>query len=57
MFRNWKTEIFTATNVTFKQEVRLPDLVVMVHTKDKHQYNDHRAIIDAGKVTNHSSLF
>merc|ERR1712227_531520 len=40
-----------ATNVTFKQEVRLPDLVVMVHTKDKHQYNDHRAIIDAGKVS------
>ena len=49
--RNWKTEIFTATNVTFKQEVRLPDLVVMVHTKDKHQYSDHRAILDCGKVT------
>ena len=48
--RNWKTEVFTAANVTFKQEVRLPDLVVMVHTKDKHQYADHRAIIDCGKV-------
>ena len=48
--RNWKTEIFTATNVTFKQEVRLPDLVIMVHTKDKYQYNDHRAITDAGKL-------
>ena len=49
--RNWKTEVFTATNVTFKQEVRLPDLVVMVHTKDKYQYADHRAILDCGKVT------
>jgi len=48
--RQWKTEIFTAANVTFKQEVRLPDLVVMVHTKDKYQYTDHRAIIDCGKV-------
>ena len=48
--RNWKTEIFSATNVTFKQEVRLPDLVVMVHTKDKYQYADHRAILDCGKV-------
>lgn len=48
--RPWKTEIFTATNLTFKQEIRLPDLVVMVHTKDKVQYGDHRAIIDCGKV-------
>ena len=48
--RPWKTEIFTATNLTFGQEVRLPDLVVMVHTKEKQQYGDHRAIIDCGKV-------
>ena len=51
VFRNWDTKIFTATNVTFKQEVRLPDLVVMVHTKDKYQYLDHRAILDCSKVT------
>ena len=31
--------------------MRLPDLVVMVHTKDKYQYADHRAILDCGKVT------
>ena len=31
-------------------QVRLPDLVVMVHTKDKVQYRDHPAIIDAAKV-------
>ena len=48
--RSWKTETFTATNITFGQEVRLPDLVVMVHTKERHQYGDHRAIIDCGKV-------
>ena len=48
--RSWKTEIFTATNITFGQEVRLPDLVVMVHTKERHQYGDHKAIIDCGKV-------
>ena len=30
--------------------MRLPDLVVMVHTKDKVQYRDHPAIIDAAKV-------
>merc|ERR1712013_823735 len=41
--RAWKTEIFTASNLTFGQEVRL-------HTKDKMQYADHRAIIDCGKV-------
>eukprot|EP00090_Calanus_glacialis_P026875 TRINITY_DN42249_c0_g1_i1.p1 TRINITY_DN42249_c0_g1~~TRINITY_DN42249_c0_g1_i1.p1 ORF type:complete len:245 (-),score=69.64 TRINITY_DN42249_c0_g1_i1:27-761(-) len=48
--RPWKTEIFTATNLTFGQEIRLPDLVVMVHTKDKMQYADHSAIKDCGKV-------
>merc|ERR1719319_839117 len=46
----WQTEIFTAPTMIFGQEVRLPDLVVMVHTKDKVQYRDHPAIIDAAKV-------
>ena len=32
-------------------QVRLPDLVVMVHTRDKHQYREHPAIIDSAKVT------
>ena len=30
--------------------MRLPDLVVMVHTRDKHQYREHPAIIDSAKV-------
>jgi len=49
--RAWNSEIFTASQLTFGQEVRLPDLVVMVHTKDKHQYNDHRVILDAAKLS------
>jgi len=48
--RPWRTEIFTAANLTFGQEVRLPDLVIMVHTKENNQYGDHRAILDAAKV-------
>ena len=31
--------------------MRLPDLVVMVHTKDKYQYVDHRGILSYNKVT------
>ena len=30
--------------------MRLPDLVVMVHTRDKHQYREHPAITDSAKV-------
>jgi small subunit ribosomal protein S2 len=48
--RNWRTEIFCAPQLMFNQEIRLPDLVIMVHCKDNHQYNDHRAIYDAAKV-------
>jgi len=48
--RPWKTEVFCAPNVTFQQEIRLPDVVIMVHTKDSHQYTDHKAIVDAAKV-------
>jgi len=46
----WTSEIFTAPNMMFGQEVRLPDLVVMVHTRDKHQYREHPAIIDSAKI-------
>merc|ERR1719186_1225883 len=49
--RIWNSKVFCASTLTFKQEIRLPDLVVMVHTKDSHQYGDHRAIIDAAKVS------
>ena len=31
--------------------MRLPDLVVTVHTKDKYQYVDHRGILGYNKVT------
>jgi small subunit ribosomal protein S2 len=46
----WRKEIFTAPTTTFGQEVRLPDLVVMVHTRDRMQYSDHPAIVDSAKV-------
>lgn len=49
--RPWNTKVFCAPTLTFKQEIRLPDVVIMVHTKDSHQYSDHRAIIDAAKVS------
>ena len=29
----------------------MPDLVVIVHSKDKFQYADHSAILDCGKVS------
>jgi len=48
--RAWKTDVFTAPNLTFDQEVRLPDLVIMVHTRESEQYGVHRAITDAAKV-------
>ena len=38
-------------------QVRLPDLVVMVHTRDKHQYREHPAIIDSAKVISLTSTF
>ena len=37
-------------------QVRLPDLVVMVHTRDKHQYREHPAIIDSAKVGSSASV-
>ena len=35
---------------TFGGEVRLPDAVVILHTKDGIKYDDHQAIVDAAKV-------
>ena len=35
---------------SIRVQVRLPDLVVMVHTRDKHQYREHPAIVDSAKV-------
>eukprot|EP00088_Acartia_fossae_P031273 TRINITY_DN3218_c0_g1_i1.p1 TRINITY_DN3218_c0_g1~~TRINITY_DN3218_c0_g1_i1.p1 ORF type:complete len:256 (+),score=28.91 TRINITY_DN3218_c0_g1_i1:40-807(+) len=48
--RPWVTEIFTAPTLAFQQEVRLPDVLVMLHSKDSHQYADHLAIRDAAKI-------
>jgi len=48
--RQWKSETFCAPHTFFQQEVRLPDLVIMIHSKDNHQYNDHKAIMDSAKV-------
>lgn len=49
--RQWNTEIFTAPNQTFGGEVRLPDLIILLHTKVGTQYMEHQAIIDAAKVS------
>jgi len=48
--RPWKSETFLAPQTFFQQEVRLPDLVIVLHSKDSHQYNEHTAIFDAAKV-------
>jgi small subunit ribosomal protein S2 len=48
--RQWSTEIFTATTKTFGGEVRLPDLVILLHTKIGTQYSEHQAIIDSAKI-------
>jgi len=48
--RPWKTEIFCAPQKTFGQEIRLPDLVILLHCKNGTEYGQHRAVIDAAKV-------
>merc|ERR1719391_767133 len=48
--RTWQSDIFCASNLAFGQEVRLPDLVIIVHSKDSQQYGEHRAILDSAKV-------
>lgn len=34
----------------FKSEIRLPDAMVFLHTKDGSEYAQHQAIIDAAKM-------
>jgi len=48
--RQWDTMAFTAPVTTFGGEIRMPDLVVLLHTKLGTQYTDHQAIIDAAKL-------
>ena len=35
----------------FEGEVRLPDVVIFLHTKDGTQYQDHKAIKDSAKMS------
>lgn len=48
--RQWKTEAFTAPNLYFNGEIRLPDLVIVLHTKNGIKYDDHRIVLDAAKA-------
>lgn len=48
--RPWSSEIFCAPQMTFGGQVRLPDVVVLAHTKSGSRYTPHQAIVDAAKV-------
>nr|ALS04155.1 mitochondrial 28S ribosomal protein S2 [Acartia pacifica] len=48
--RRWKSEVFTSPLAAFSQQVRLPDLVIVLHTKTSDQYADHKVVVDAAKV-------
>lgn len=48
--RRWKTTILTAHLIEFGTEVRHPDCMVFLHTKDGSKYDYHLAIRDAAKL-------
>lgn len=48
--RQWNTMAFTASHQTFGGEIRLPDLIILLHTKVGTEYSEHQAIIDAAKL-------
>ena len=48
--RKWKSTIFTAEEVEFGFNIRKPDVMVFMHTKDGTEYRDHMAIVDAAKL-------
>jgi small subunit ribosomal protein S2 len=48
--RPWDTCIFTSPKTVFGGEVRLPDAVILLHTKVGTKYDDHGIIADAAKV-------
>jgi len=48
--RKWRTTIFTSQEQEFGFQIRKPDVMVFLHTKDGTEYRDHQAIIDAAKM-------
>jgi len=48
--RKWKSTIFTAEESEFGFNIRKPDAIVFMHTKDGTEYKDHQAIIDGAKM-------
>ncbi|TRY78672.1 hypothetical protein TCAL_11595 [Tigriopus californicus] len=48
--RQWSTHLFCSPHNTFDGEVRLPDVVIVVHSKDGVKYTDHGAITHSAKV-------
>jgi len=49
--RQWRTELFTAPRHLFKgTEVRLPDALIVLHTREGVKYTEHLAVRDAAKV-------
>ena len=43
--RKWRTTIFTSQEQEFGFQIRKPDVMVFLHTKDGTEYRDHQAII------------
>jgi len=44
-FRPWKTELFTSTRTVFDgNEVRLPDTLILLHTREGTKYTEHLAV-------------
>lgn len=48
--RPWDSNVLLSPNVVFGGEVRLPDALVFLHTKEGQKYDDHFAIIDSCKA-------
>lgn len=48
--RDWNSYTFLSSQELFGGEIRLPDAVVLLHTKEGTKYNDHPVIVDAAKL-------
>ena len=49
--RVWTNSIFSNPHAAFGGEVRLPDCVILLHTKVGTKYNEHDAIYDSAKLS------
>ena len=48
--RPWDSAIFTDSTKKFEGDIRLPDALVFLHTKEGTKYDDHMGIEDAAKM-------